>query len=66
MKCNKCDIDMKLGTALWPYDRNNRYKWIASFIPLAKLIIPCQKCPNCGKSEELTKEEYMSLKETLK
>lgn len=68
MKCDKCDVDMKIGTALWPFENTvARYSyWVVSMGPLlAKLIIPCWKCPECGKSEELSKEEYKTLKGTI-
>lgn len=67
MKCEKCNIDMKIGQALWPFDMLGRASyWICSMgRPLAKLLIPCWKCPSCGKSEELSNKEYHKLKDKL-
>jgi hypothetical protein len=58
MKCVKCDTDMVIGQAINPYNQGIPFSFFTP--PPIKIdtleLIDCWKCPKCGRSDYLEKD----------
>lgn len=50
MKCKRCDVEMKEGVAIWPWNLYGVFYTLSFFY--ADYIKKCWKCPKCGESYE--------------
>ena len=54
MICPRCNIEMKIGYAIWPW-----YPWYSRFVlyfatqPKGEKLKEVYKCPKCGHSDEI-------------